>query len=157
MLLCHLHICVPELTSAKERILSAFYGTILAKQYKINEDYHRFLVDVFGFSRTCRVDGGLPFSRCRCPVTGLFQVMFEFLQRLNKLQCGVSPLLSSAHFHHLLRASSSTPWQCNNLHHKVDLTKSSFFWVNLWLKQFPNIVNCRATDLLKSIPGRQKE
>lgn len=69
MLLCRLHICVPEFTLAKEQILSAFCGMILAKHPKIHENYDRFLVDVFGFSWTYRVDGGLPVSRCGCPVT----------------------------------------------------------------------------------------
>lgn len=54
---------MPELTLAKEQILSTFYGMIMAKHPKINEDYDRFLVDVFGFSWTCRVDGSLPVSR----------------------------------------------------------------------------------------------
>lgn len=63
MLLCHLHICVPELTLAKEEILSALYGMIMAKHPKINENYDRVLVDVFGFSWTCRVDGRLLVSR----------------------------------------------------------------------------------------------
>lgn len=54
---------MPELTLAKEEILSALYGMIMAKHPKINENYDRVLVDVFGFSWTCRVDGRLLVSR----------------------------------------------------------------------------------------------
>lgn len=67
MLPCYLHISVPELT-VKEQILSAFYDKILAKHGKINENYDRFFIGVFGFSWTCRVDDGLPVSRCEHPV-----------------------------------------------------------------------------------------
>lgn len=67
MLPCYLHISVPELT-AKEQILSAFYDKILAKHGKTNENDDRFFVGVFDLSWTCRVDGGLPVSRCEHPV-----------------------------------------------------------------------------------------
>lgn len=155
MLLCSLHICVPELTLAKKQILSAFYGMILAKHPKSNENYDRFYVS--GFTWTCRADGGLPVSRCGCPVTVRSLSSHGFLQRLNKLQLRISSLLSSAHFCHLLCTSCSTLWQCKNLHQEADRTRNSFFWVNLWLDQFPNIGNCRTTDLLKSIPGKRNE
>lgn len=65
MLPCYLYITVPELT-AKEHILSAY--KILAKHGKISENYDKVLISVFGLSWTCRVDGGLPVSRCGHPV-----------------------------------------------------------------------------------------
>lgn len=80
-----------------------------------------------------------------------------FWQELPRMRCGPSrptdALLSSAHF---LCTRCSAHWHCNNLHQEADLIRISFFWVNLWPDQFPNIGNCRAAGMLVSILGSQQ-